>query len=132
MIPRVFSVLKILEGSVLAIAMYVNGHLRQSMGTYAGVTMLIMIESSLCGALALYVSNTADLKALQPTEYETVKKNEDTDAESGLMLDAGTNSSSSPPHEHAHSIRQGLELSADDYIDDIEEDEDLETNKKSE
>lgn len=88
MIPRVFSVLKIFEGTILAIVMYINGHVRQNMGNYTGVSLLIVLESSICAMVALYLNNLTELSAsTSPKEegekarsYKKMKKNEYADA----------------------------------------------------
>ena len=87
MIPRVFSMLKIFEGTILAIVMYINGHVRQSMGNYTGVSLMIVLESSICAMVALYLSNLTELSAISSSKeegekarsYKKIKKNEYSD-----------------------------------------------------
>ena len=80
--------LKIFEGSVLAIVMYINGHVRQSMGNYTGVSLLIVLESSICAMVAMYIYNLTEFNALsshkdegeKARSYKKIKKNEYSDA----------------------------------------------------
>jgi len=130
MIPRVFSVLKIFEGSILAIVMYINGHVRQSMGNYTGVSLLIVLESSTCAMVALYLNNLTELGAStspkdegeKARSYKKIKKNEYADAqatESGGLMDPASNSTPPNGHELA-SIKGSEELSNDDIAEDLE------------
>ena len=54
--------LKIFEGSVLSMVMYINGHVRQSMGNYTGVSLMIVMESTTCAMVALYLYNLTEMK----------------------------------------------------------------------
>ena len=62
LIPRVFSLMKILEGLVLSLGMYINGYIRQSTGSYTGVCALIIFNSILGIGLAKYLQTIEKLK----------------------------------------------------------------------
>ena len=55
MIAKFLSMLKIMEGVSLSIAMYVNGRLREATGTYTAVCMLILANACIGIALSIYL-----------------------------------------------------------------------------
>mmetsp|Transcript_11587 Transcript_11587/g.17532 ORF Transcript_11587/g.17532 Transcript_11587/m.17532 type:complete len:355 (-) Transcript_11587:165-1229(-) len=61
-IPQVFSTMKIFEGLILSISMYLNGHIRQLTGSYFGVSLLILVNSSIGVGLCIYLRQLIDSK----------------------------------------------------------------------
>ena len=86
--------------------MYINGHVRQSMGNYSGVSLMIVLESSTCAMVALYLYNLTEMRdQTSPKQeiekarsYKKMKKNEYTEGqanESGGLMDPANNTSPS-------------------------------------
>ena len=70
LMPRVLSVLKVLEGMILAISMYIYGHVRQSEGNYSGVNLLIIIGALIGAAASFQLSNMTEQAGKPSTENE--------------------------------------------------------------
>ena len=69
LIPQVFSTMKIFEGVGISIAIYANGHIRQSTGSYFGVSMFIILNASVGAAAALYLNHLVQM----PKEEESAQ-----------------------------------------------------------
>ena len=55
LIAKFLSMLKIMEGLALSVAIYVNGRLRQATGNYTAVSMLILMNSMIGVGLTVYL-----------------------------------------------------------------------------
>ena len=53
--------MKIFEGCSIAVAIYANGHIRQSTGSYFGVSVLLIANASIGALAALYLARLASL-----------------------------------------------------------------------
>ena len=68
--------MKIFEGCSISVAIYANGHIRQSTGSYFGVSLLLIANASIGTLAALYLARLASLPKEEEEQAEACRDHE--------------------------------------------------------